>query len=234
MLLVLALLIGSWLLRTCAPVGPETEVSTLETSAPPAPPAPPDPTPLLQATLADGVAEAGRLEVERAALAADLQRRLAQCRPPEPKVVAPPKPVEPPSPPPKPAPLPADRWAQKDLGLLQGCWRLGQDTQGTMASGGRAERCTVRAGRICFGSAGGGQREQVGECPSIGTIRCTAPVTARFGNDGTLGTTQPQVRCQPGSTTWSGDPNSLTCRRVSDTLAVCHDRLGFQHEFRRE
>jgi hypothetical protein len=33
---------------------------------------------------------------------------------------------------------------------------------------------------------------------------------------------------------WAGPPNSLSCRRVSDTLAVCRDRLNFEYEFRRE
>jgi hypothetical protein len=65
-------------------------------------------------------------------------------------------------------------------------------------------------------------------------ITCAAPITARFGNDNTLGTTQPAVQCNPGQANWTGPPNSLTCRRVSDTLAVCRDRLNFDYEFRRE
>jgi hypothetical protein len=65
-------------------------------------------------------------------------------------------------------------------------------------------------------------------------IRCNAPISARFGNDSTLGTTQPPVTCNPTGTSWNGPPNSLSCRRVSDTLAICRDRLNFEHEFRRE
>ena len=118
--------------------------------------------------------------------------------------------------------------------MLQGCWRLGRDTRGSLDQSGRSEMCEVRAGRICFGSNGGGERQSTSVCPSTGTITCTAPVTARFGNDDTLGTTQPAVRCNPGTAQWNGPPNGLSCRRVSDTLALCRDRLNFEYEFRRE
>jgi hypothetical protein len=233
LLLLLALLIGSWFLRACAPVDPSLDLTTLETPAPPAPPPPTDPTPVLKAALDEAQAEDKRLKAELAALSADLRKKVAQCKPVEakPPPPPPPPPVAKPAP---PAPLPADRWAQKDLGLLQGCWRLGHDTQGTLGLYGRTERCAIRAGRICFGANGSGERESTAQCPSAGTIRCAAPITARFGNDDTLGTTQPVVRCRPGDTSWSGPPNSLTCRRISDTLAICRDRLNFEHEFRRE
>jgi hypothetical protein len=157
---------------------------------------------------------------------------VAQCKPVEPPKPPPPPPVA--KAPPPPPPLPADRWAQKDLGMLQGCWRLGHDTQGNIGVGGRSEACAVKAGRICFGGNGGGERQTTAVCPGTGTITCTAPITARFGNDTSLGTTQPAVRCNPTGTSWNGPPNSLTCRRVSDVLAICRDRLNFEHEFRRE
>jgi hypothetical protein len=231
LLLLLALLIGSWLLRACAPVDPSTSLSILEAAAPPQPPAPADPTPVLKASLEDAEADARKLKVELAALEADLKNRLAQC-----KRVEPPKPPAPPPVAKAPAAaLPADRWEQKDLGMLQGCWRLGRDTEGNLGvGGGRSERCAVKAGRICFESNGSGQRQTTAICPGTGTIRCTAPITARFGNDSTLGTTQPPVRCEPTGTGWNGPPNSLTCRRVNDSLAICRDRLNFEHEFRRE
>jgi len=231
LLLLLALLLASWFLRACAPVEPSTNLSMLETPAPPAPPPPPDPTPVLKAAL-DGVqADEKNLKAELAALAADLRNREAQCKPVEAKPApAPPPPARAAAPP----PLPADRWARKDLGMLQGCWRLGRDAEGSIGVDGRTERCAVKAGRICFGANGTGERQTTAICPRTGTIRCAAPITARFGNDNTLGTTQPVVRCTPGTASWSGPPNSLTCRRVSDTLAICHDRLNFEHEFRRE
>jgi hypothetical protein len=131
--------------------------------------------------------------------------------------------------------LPADRWASKDLGMLQGCWRLGRDTESTITGPGRrSELCAVKAGRICFGANGSGQRETTSICPSAGTVRCTAPISARFGNDGALSTTQPVVKCSPSFTMWNGPVNALSCRRQSDTLAICRDRLNFEYEFRRD
>jgi hypothetical protein len=236
LLLVLALLIASWFLRTCASVESAGKVVMLEAEPPPPPPAPPDPTPVLKASLDEAAADEKKLLAELASLEADIKRRLAQCKPVElPKPPPPPPPVAqapPPPPPPPPAPLPADRWAQKDLTMLQGCWRLGRDTRGTIS--GRREQCDVNAGRICFGANGSGQRQSTANCPGTGTITCTAPITARFGNDSTLGTTQPAVSCNPTRTQWTGPPNSLSCRRVSDTLALCRDGLNFEYEFRRE
>ena len=118
--------------------------------------------------------------------------------------------------------------------MLQGCWRLGRDTRGSIGLSGRSEMCDVRAGRICFGANGGGERQSTSVCPSTGTITCAAPITARFGNDSTLGTTQPAVACNPSVAKWNGPPNHLSCRRVSDTLALCRDGLNFEYEFRRE
>ncbi len=235
-LLLLALLIGSWFLRACAPVDASTNLSTLETPAPPAPEPPTDPTPVLKAALDEAQGDEKNLTAELAALQADLKSKVAACKPVEPPKPPPPPPppVAKAAPPPPPAPLPADRWAQKDLGMLQGCWRLGHDTEGSIGVNGRVERCAVKAGRICFGGNGAGERQTTADCPRTGIIRCTAPISARFGNDSTLGTTQPAVKCNPGGTGWNGPPNSLTCRRVSDTLAICRDRLNFEHEFRRE
>ena len=183
----------------------------------------------MKAALDDAQGDEKTLEAELAALQADLRNKVALCKP-----VEPPKPPPPPVAKAPPAPLPADRWAQKDLGMLQGCWRLGHDTEGSIGVNGRVERCAVKAGRICFATNGTGERQTTADCPRTGIIRCTAPISARFGNDSTLGTTQPAVQCNPGGTGWNGPPNSLTCRRVSDTLAICRDRLNFEHEFRRE
>ncbi|MDI1287657.1 MAG: hypothetical protein PSV46_24955 [Reyranella sp.] len=238
LLLVLALLIVSWFLRTCAPVEPAAGIVTLEAEPPPpAPPVPPDPTPVLKASLDEAAADGRKLAAELAALEADIKRRLAQCKPVEPPKPPPlPKPAPPPvvQAPPPPPPLPADRWAQKDLTMLQGCWRLGRDTRASIALGARSETCEVKAGRICFQGNGSGQRETTSVCPATGPLRCVAPVTARFGNDATLGTSQPVVRCDVAGTSWNGPENSLTCRRINDALAICRDRLGFEHEFRRE
>ena len=224
-LLLAVILLASWFLRACVPVDPALTVSLHQEAAPPAPPPPADPTPALKVALEDAQAAQARLSAALAALSGEVKDRLSRCPPAQTKAPPPPAP---------PAPLPADRWARKDLGMLEGCWRLGRDTEGSIGVGGGSERCGVKAGRICFQANGAGQRETTAVCPRAGTIRCTAPITARFGNDDTLGTTQPPVRCSPTGTTWNGPPNSLTCRRVNDRLAICQDRLHFQHEFRRE
>lgn len=232
LLVLLALLIASWFLRACAPLDPSMNLTTLETPAPPAPPPPSDPTAALKASLDEAFSDERKLKAELAALDADLKNKVAQCKPVEPP--KPPPPLPPPVAKAPPPPLPADRWAQKDLTMLQGCWRLGHDTQGNIGVSGRTEMCAVKAGRICFQGNGRGERETTAVCPRTGTIRCSAPITARFDNDSSLGTTQPPVGCNPTGTSWNGPPNSLTCRRVNDALAICRDRLNFEHEFRRE
>ena len=104
LLLLLALLIASWLLRTCAAVDPSTNIATLETPAPPAPPPPPDPTPVLKASLDDAQTDEKNLKAQLASLEADLKHKVEQCKP-----IEPPKPPPPPvakAPPPAPAPPP--------------------------------------------------------------------------------------------------------------------------------
>ncbi len=138
------------------------------------------------------------------------------------------KPPPPPPPPPPPKPLDSERWEKKDLSMLKGCWRLGRQTVGRID----AEECAVPEGRICFGESGTGQRETTYNCAKAGTLTCSAPIASRFNSDGTLGTTQPKVMCS-GGMTWNERENWLTCRRVSDTLAICRDNISFEHEFRR-
>lgn len=105
LLLLLALLIASWLLRTCAAADPSTNIATLETPAPPAPPPPPDPTPVLKASLNDAQADEKHLKAQLASLEADLKNKVEQCKPVEPPK-PPPPPVAKAPPPPPPAPPP--------------------------------------------------------------------------------------------------------------------------------
>ena len=114
--------------------------------------------------------------------------------------------------------------------MLQGCWRLGQDTQGSIGVGGRSEMCAVKAGRICFGANGGGERRSTAVCPATGTITCTAPITARFGNDNTLGTTQPAVNCQPhrhelARLPGSGDHDQLAHVAIDELAHAAQQRI---------
>lgn len=130
--------------------------------------------------------------------------------------------------------LPAARWNAKDLAILQGCWQLGRATRTRISLGTRSETCTVLAGTICFGSEGGGERRQEAVCPGQRGVVCRAPVTAKFGNDGKLQTTQPRVNCEPPSIFWNSQANTLSCTRVDDAHANCLDAQGFSYEFRRK
>jgi hypothetical protein len=175
----------------------------------------------------------GELRNRLASLQQELGRRRAECALPEPSPPPPPPPPAPePTPPPSPPPpLPAERWNRGDLGMLEGCWVLGAETQSRYNHNGVQELCRVSAGKICFDRSGRGTRESVMNCPSVSRITCNAPVTAVFQGS-TLSITQPQVTCTPGSVVWH--PDTLTCTRSGNDLARCVDRTGFTHDFHRE
>ncbi len=121
--------------------------------------------------------------------------------------------------------------------MLEGCWvldRAGKANRGEPGSD-SVEQCTISAGKICFDGSGKGERESRSICPVGGTYDCKASVTARFTEDGTFTTTQADALCTPPTTNWVA--RTLSCRRVSDSLASCVDssRMGvFTYEFRRE
>lgn len=220
-LLVLLTLISAWLLRAVTPGVASMHISTFEAAAQIVPP-PVDPTHLLRSSFAELQVDRDRLTDQLSALSRELERLSQQCKPVEPA-------------------LSADRWANKDLSILEGCWHLGKDApsvRGDLGSPSR-ENCTSKVGRICFDQNGGGQGEQTISCPRAGTIFCSAPVVAQFGADGSFRTTQPDVTCQKGSSTkWHS--RTLTCRRVDDDHAECRDsgrpELGLpaqDQEFRR-
>jgi hypothetical protein len=146
--------------------------------------------------------------------------------------------LRPPPPPPQtPVDLDAERWNNKDLSVLEGCWRLGHDTalnwveeDGTIIE----TNCTQRAGRLCFDANGNGINEESGFCPSGLRFDCRAPMSARFDADGTIVAEHPKVpgACNTGPifARW------YNCQRVDDTKAVCtrRDRGGSSTlEFRR-
>jgi len=185
-------------------------------------------------TLLHERAREGELRNRLASLQEELGRRRAACPLPEPPPLPspPPAPEPPPPPPPTPPPaLPAERWDRGDLGLLEGCWVLGAESQSRYNHNGVPEMCRVPAGKICFDRNGRGTRETVINCPSVSRITCNAPVTAAFEGS-RLRITQPQVNCVPGSVVWH--PDTLACTRIGNDLARCVDRTGFTHDFRRE
>ncbi|HYC65895.1 MAG TPA: hypothetical protein VEC14_14290 [Reyranellaceae bacterium] len=112
LLLLLALLLASWLLRSCMPTPPDLNIATLETPAPPPPEPLPDPTPLLKASLTDEQDNEKKLRALLASLEDDLKKKIEACKPiepPKPPPPPPPKPqaaVQPPPPPPAPPPAP--------------------------------------------------------------------------------------------------------------------------------
>lgn len=226
--LLLLLLAGAWVLRVVTPGVHAVNLSTVEPPRPEAIPPSSDPTMELKASLQDALDSEGQLQAELTALQADLTGKIAACEMAEAR---------------KPPSLPADRWKGKDLELLTGCWLLGHEvdavvrsTDGSTGDETGHENCKTRTGRICFDGKGGGRREQTIDCPIRGRITCTARIEAKFNADGTLGTTQPRVKCDKPSVDWL--PYTLRCQRLNDTEATCQSNgfPGFPprvYEFRR-
>lgn len=133
----------------------------------------------------------------------------------------------------RPPPAPTDRWVDKNLAVLEGCWTLGRDTQTLIVNDlGKQERCTVHAGTICFKGDGTGTREVTTDCGTQRFSVCRAPVKARFNDDGALETEQPETKCQPQTITWHAAPNRLICKRVEEGGALCRDGDNFDYEFK--
>jgi hypothetical protein len=217
LMLVLLLLIAAWLLRVVVPVGPAVNLFAADRPTPAAVVGAPDPTPALKASLANVRDVERKLTAELAARQDEWRKRLETCKP------APPA-------------LPAERWSTGDLGTLKGCWVLGRDVPmlHTFADG-RKEQVTIKAGRICFDDQGGGLHEQMTIGPTA-RWDCKAPMTAKFWSNGTLVAHQPAVFCE-GEPPIRWAATQLTCRRVTDDMALCQavDKSGrTQVELRRE
>lgn len=193
LLLVLLVLILSWLLRTIAPVVPSISVAVVDARAPIA---------ASPASLLTEEANAKRLTAQLTALSADFMRKTEQCAP---------------------SALSADRWATKDLRVLQGCWFLGREVPTALfdlRTLTRQENCIVKVGRVCFDTNGYGRHEQTVTCPRAGTVFCSAPLVGQFGADGSFKATQPTTLCQ-GSYPIEWGAGSLSCSRVNDDHALC-------------
>jgi hypothetical protein len=225
--LLLLLLGGAWLLRGLLPVVPDVAIATRE--GPPAPPPPeaaPDPMPALKAAYSTEHSRERVLKVELALAEAELKKRIADCKPPEPPkppqvAAAPPPPMIPPTPkpaPPKAAPQPApqprnpgdDRLRlpnapTNDYSFMQGCWRTDPF---------RHEALQLQPGvsSYCFDASGAGQLEW-----RRGRTACRTRAQARF--EGTvLRLRDADSTCNDGSR-WFSD--ELVCHRGSDNVAVC-------------
>ena len=221
--LLLLVMGGAWLLRGLLPVDPALTMATREgPPAPPAPPAGPDPLPVLKTSLATEASRGRVLQVELDLVEAELKKRIADCRPPEPPkppqvaaAPAPPPPVaapKPPPPPPPPAPKPRpgdDRLRlpspTNNMSFLQGCWRTDPF---------RHERGQQQPGvsSYCFDANGNGQLEW-----RRGRTACRTTAQARF-EGAVLRLRDADTNCNDGSR-WYAD--QLVCQRGADDVAQC-------------
>ena len=220
--LLMLLLGAAWLLREVLPSEPSLALATREgPPATPAPEAPPDPLPGLKAAFSTEQSRERVLKVELSLIEAELRRRIADCRPPEPPkppqvAVAPPSPQ--PQPKPAPAPPPQPRQARpnddrlrlppapsNDYSFLSGCWRTDPF---------RHEPTQMQPGvsSYCFDANGNGQLEW-----RRGRTACRTRAQARY-EGAILRVRDGDSTCNDGSR-WYAD--QLVCRRGADDVAQC-------------
>jgi hypothetical protein len=227
--LLLLVLASVWLLRGCLPADPALTLVTREgPPAPPAQPAPHDSLPLLKASLSTETAQGKILQVELSLVEAELKRRIADCKPPEPPkeapkpppqvAVAPPPPAPTPAPPKAAAPAPPPAQPRRpgddrlrlpaptnNMSFLAGCWRTDPF---------RHERNQPQAGvsSYCFDANGNGQLEW-----RRGRTACRTRAQGRF-EGAVLRLRDADTTCNDGSR-WYAD--QLTCQRGADDVAQC-------------
>ena len=132
--------------------------------------------------------------------------------PPEEPLVLGPPPKKPP-PPEEPPDLPEDRWREKDISLLDGCWSLVSDYLIRDIETGRTR--PVTNWQVCFDESGQGRQTLD---LSDGT-RCTARVNAHFeGAEALRIDDLDNVPCSDGSFIYRREN---TCSRISDDRAQC-------------
>jgi hypothetical protein len=218
---LLLLLAGAWLLRSLLPGDPALTLATRE--GPPAPPpvAAPDPLPVMKASLNSEETRAKALKIELAAIEAELKKRIADCKPPEPPPAPKPPPqvaTAPPTPPPAPRPEPPRNVPPPndgrlrlppaptgDYSFMQGCWRTDPFRHEAMQS-------QPGVSSYCFDSSGYGQLEW-----RRGRTACRTRAQARFEGS-TLRLRDADTTCNDGSH-WYAD--SLVCQRGADNVAQC-------------
>lgn len=170
--------------------------------------------------------EEGRLRRELTFVEAQIAEKAALCRAPAPPVVqAPPQPAPtptppaptpapPPTPPPAPTPradIPAERWNNREVGLMQGCWNRITNMRVRRISG---EEFPVRSWRMCFDEHGNGTQDLIWE---NGT-QCHGTVRARFLPDGRLELDEAEAPCSDGSRNLRAQTE---CTRAADGTADC-------------
>jgi hypothetical protein len=237
--LLLLLLGGAWLLREMLPQDPALALATREgpDAPPPLPPVAPERLPLLKASLSQQAARAKALQIEMSAIEKELEKRIANCKPPEvaqaPPKEPPPPPKEPPKDAPKPpqvasvappAPRPPQPQPQPHPPTYPGDDRLrlppGPTNDYSFMSGCwstdpfRHETVQIQPGisRYCFNSNGYGQLEW-----RRGRTACRTSAQAQF-NGNTLMLRDADTTCNDGSH-WFAD--RLICQRGAGDVALC-------------
>jgi hypothetical protein len=227
--LLLLLLAGVWLLRELLPAEADVAIATREGPPPAAAPEPPpDPVPALKAAYSTEESRGRVLKVELSLIEAELKKRVANCKSPEPPKEAPkpppqvalapppPKPAPAPIPPPQPQQPPAPRYPSdnrlrlpsapsNDYSFMSGCWRTDPF---------RHETVQMQPGisSYCFDGSGNGQLEW-----RRGRTACRTRAQARF-EGAVLRLRDSDTTCNDGSH-WYAD--QLTCQRGADNVAQC-------------
>lgn len=210
---IVSVLLAAWALRQVVPQPPAPQVTML-----PAPPPPPpvvvfDPTPDLLRDMKTAQDEQGRLNATLASLRGDLATKRGQCKPPD---------------------LPEDGWKKRDLAVLEGCWILGHETSARLKRTGLPDVLGVTtAARLCFARAGRGTFE-ISNRFAGATDQCQGQVSAAYVSEGVVRITHANLPCVRDGVSaghWMAD--TLTCRRVDDTRAICRHGNGVESEFRR-
>ncbi|WP_395712948.1 hypothetical protein [Reyranella sp.] len=223
--LLLLLIGGVWLLRGLLPGGAEQNLSTREGLPAPPPPEPPrDPLPALRAAFSTEESRGRVLKVELSLIEAELRKRVAECKPPEPPkppqvAVAPPPPAPQspqtkaqPAPPPPPVqsrpnddrlrlpPAPTNNYA-----FMEGCWRTDPFRHETVQQ-------QPGVSTYCFDAGGNGQLEW-----RRGRTACRTRAQSRF-DGAVLLLRDSDSSCNDGSR-WYAD--QLVCRRGAGDVAHC-------------
>jgi hypothetical protein len=179
----------------------------------------------------------GREAERRAALAAELrglERRLlalGPCEvaplPPEPglplpsEAAAPSAPLPParPEPPAAPAPdaIDPERWRERDVSLLEGCWMLDSDYSVTNVDTGQT--LNVSYWRACFDAGGRGSQE----LRFSNGATCEAPMRAEFRGEELRLHDGANVACSDGSELFE---RTIDCRLDDQGRAQCLSRQG--------
>jgi hypothetical protein len=147
------------------------------------------------------VLEAQNAELTRTVAALERELAAMQCTADLPDAPPPPPPIDP------------DAWARRDLGVLDGCWRL--DSTYATRNVRTGEVTTYDAWRMCFDAGGAGQAEMRG----TNGVTCTGAVQGAFAADGQLAVTEAgNLTCSDGSFIYRRD---LVCALSGDGGAAC-------------